>query len=333
MNEDIIKLKQENERLSRMAEIDWLTGLYNRGTSEQKINQLLEKTSMGILFVIDVNHFKQVNDRYGHIAGDHLLQEIARILGFMVLRKDILGRIGGDEFVVYMPVERDKHFAEDRSRQIKERLADIPLADAKTKLSVSIGWAVFQEGDDYQTLFDRADQRLLKEKRARDRKSSGDFKAVNNGIDMDIKRIRAELSEHDLIQGAYCQDYDTFKSIYRFVERRMQRVQSSAYIILFTLTDDEGAFPSLRERECQMMILSEKIQDNLRATDVYTQYTSGQFLVMVSDVTADLAEMIAKRIQGAFYRDFDEKKEHILLHHCYPLTPVEPIMRIRNTEI
>lgn len=333
MNEDIIKLKEENERLSRVAEMDWLTGLYNRGSSEEKINQLLEKTETGLMLVIDVNHFKQVNDRYGHIAGDHLLQEIARILGFMALRKDLIGRIGGDEFVIYMPITKDKHFAEGRIQQIKERLASISLKEANTKLSVSIGWAIYQEGDDYQSLFDRADQKLLKEKRARDRKNGGRFADVQSGIDMDIKRIRTELTEHDLVKGAYCQDYDTFKSIYRFVERRMQRMKSSAYIILFTLTNDEGDFPSLREREQQMILLSEKIQENLRATDVYTQYTSGQFLVMVSDVTEELAEMIAERIQRAFYNDYEEKAEHILLHHCYPLTPVEPPTKIKKVGI
>ena len=147
---------------------------------------------------------------------------------------------------------------------------------------------------------------------------------------MDIKQIREELSEHDLIKGAYCQDYETFKGIYRFMERRLHRTKSNVYIILFTLTNGEGDLTSLADREAGMGYLKDRIQGCLRSADVFPQYSSGQFLVMVSDVTCELAEMIAERIETAFYKDQKRGTEDLLLHHCYPLTPVRPAITVRQ---
>lgn len=332
MKEDITRLKQENERLSHIAETDWLTGLYNRGAVEEKVNRLLEKTGTGIMLVIDVDHFKQINDRFGHIAGDHVLQQIAKILKLMVLKNDIVGRIGGDEFVIYLPVNRDKRFAETRSRQIKDRLAELSMPDVAIKLSASVGWSIYEEGDDYQTIFDRADQNLLKAKRIRDRKEKEKRTADSTGIEMDVKSIRQELSEQELIKGAYCQDFETFKGIYRFMERRLHRAKGSVYIILFTLTNGKGDFSSLSNREAEMTHLGKKIQSCLRSADVFTQYSSGQFLVMTSDVTEEAAEMIAMRIQNAFYEGMPEDSGGLLLHYCYPLTPAEPDVTVRISD-
>lgn len=332
MNEDIIKLMKGNERLSYIAETDWLTGLYNRGAVEKKVNLILETSGVGIMLAIDVDHFKQINDRFGHIAGDHVLQQIARILKLMVLKNDIVARIGGDEFVIYLPVNRDKHFAEERGRQIKERLAALSLPDAMIKLSVSVGWGIYEDGDDYQTIFDRADQNLLKKKQIRDRKEKQKKTIDSNGIEMDVKQIRQELSEQELIKGAYCQDFETFKGIYRFMERRLHRSNGSVYIILFTLTNGKGDLPSLSDREVQMIHLRKKIQGCLRSADVFTQYSSGQFLVMVSDVTEETAEMIAVRIQSAFYTELPGVSDGLLLHHCYPLTPAEPTINTRLSD-
>lgn len=173
MREDIAKLKAENERLSRIAETDWLTGLYNRGAVEKRVNQSLAKTGTGIMLVFDVDYFRQVNTRCGHITGDHTLQEIARILRVMVLPRDIVARIGGDEFVIFMPVNRDSHFAQERSQQIKNRLAAISLPDDAVMLSVSAGWAVAEENDNYQSVFERADRILLTAKPKMGRRRNG----------------------------------------------------------------------------------------------------------------------------------------------------------------
>ena len=95
-------LKDENTRLRVLAEHDWLTGLYNRRAAEAHVDEALLKNGGGMLLVLDIDHFKQVNDRYGHLIGDALLCEAARTLRDIFFPRDIIGRVGGDEFIIYI---------------------------------------------------------------------------------------------------------------------------------------------------------------------------------------------------------------------------------------
>ena len=95
-------LKDENTRLRVLAEHDWLTGLYNRLAAEAHVDEALLKNGGGMLLVLDIDHFKQVNDRYGHLIGDALLCEAARTLRDIFFPRDIIGRVGGDEFIIYI---------------------------------------------------------------------------------------------------------------------------------------------------------------------------------------------------------------------------------------
>ena len=327
MKQDWAALKEENEILSKLASHDWLTSIYNRGATETKINQLLAEKKTGVLFVLDVDQFKQINERYGHITGDSVLQEVVRILSLMTFKHDILGRVGGDEFVIYMPLAQNQNFVDERCRQIRSRLLGIQMTNPLINgISVTVCGSLYQPGDDYKSLFDRADQLLLSEKRKKNKKpfltaAEERRSAARKGIEIDMALIRTELSEQELTTGAYCQDYDTFKSIYRFVERRLRRSGESAYIILFTLTDKNGDFPKLLTRENQMDTLKSVTQYSLRLGDVFTQYSSCQYLVMVSDVDGQNAELIARRISEAFYAETADIEDKLLLHHCYPLKP------------
>lgn len=255
-----------------------------------------------------MDHFKQINDRYGHIAGDCVLQEVVRILNLMTFKQDILGRIGGDEFVIYMPLEQNQNFIDERCYQIRIRLLGIQMTNPLINgISATVCGSLYQPGDDYKSLFDRADQLLLAEKRKKDRKpvvaaAEQRRSAARKSIDIDMALIRSELSEQELISGAYCQDYETFKRIYRFVERRLRRSSESVYIILFTLTDKNGDLPKLLTREKQIDTLKSVIQHSLRLGDVFTQYSSCQYLIMVSDVNSQNVELIAQRISESFFQ-------------------------------
>lgn len=327
MKQELASLKEENRILSELANQDWLTGIYNRGATETKINQILAEKKAGVLFVLDIDQFKQINDRYGHITGDSVIQEVVRILNLMTFKNDLLGRVGGDEFVIYMPVNQDQKFVDERCRQIRSRLLGIQMSTPLINgISATVCGSIYQPGDTYRSLFDRADQLLLTEKQKRNKKPASlpaEQRKIRakKGIDIDMALIRGELSEQELTPGAYCQDYETFKSIYRFVERRLRRSGESAYIILFTLTDKAGDFPTLLTRESQMDTLKSVIQSSLRLGDVFTQYSSCQYLVMVSDVDSLNVEIISQRISDTFYEETSEITDKLLLHHCYPLKP------------
>ena len=321
MERVIAQLQQENERLAQLAQRDWLTHLYNRMATQEKVDEAIAQRQTGLLLVIDVDQFKQINDRYGHIAGDQVLQQIAQVLRYLAFKSDIVGRVGGDEFVLYMPLEQDERFVKERARQIKARLREIPVGGASFPLTSSVGGSLYQPGDDYQSLFDRADQHLLEEKRRRRGRAAKPARGGRDGIAIDMQLIREELSEQQPAPGAYCQDYETFQRIYRFVERRLQRVVGSVYVILITLTDGRGDYPALADRGAQMDTLKEVILHSLRMGDVFTQYSSCQFLIMASDLEARDIDVITGRICEHFYRAVGS--EDLLLHHCYPLQPAQ----------
>ena len=102
----IQRLKEENERLNHRAGHDWLTGLYDREGAEEKINRLIRERGCGVMILLDVDRFRRINSRHGHIVGDHVLSSIAAVLDSMVFRHDVVGRVDDDEFVVFMPVNQ-----------------------------------------------------------------------------------------------------------------------------------------------------------------------------------------------------------------------------------
>ena len=76
----IQRLKEENERLNHRAGHDWLTGLYDREAAEEKINRLIQERGCGVMILLDVDRFRRINSRYGHIVGDHVLSSIDAVL-------------------------------------------------------------------------------------------------------------------------------------------------------------------------------------------------------------------------------------------------------------
>lgn len=327
MKNVLTSLKNENKRLSQQAEIDWLTGLNNRMATEEKVNKRLKTFKAGVLFVLDIDNFKSINDRYGHLAGDQVLQGVAGILKNMVLRYDILGRIGGDEFVIFMSVNPGPDFIDQRCSQIKQQFLDLPRSQfIVSKLSVTVCGSNYQMWDDYQRIFDRADQKLIKEKELHRKKPGNTDNRLEitnkmKSLEADMEQVSQELSEDNPDAGAFCQDYDCFVSIYRFVKRRLQRVNSSVYSLLFTLSDDCGDFPDLPARIILMEELHDIIQRSLRAGDVFTRYSGCQYLVMVSDATDLQTDIIAERIQEKFVNASSFSGKYKLLYKRYPLKP------------
>lgn len=319
----IQQLEEENRQLRIMVEQDWLTGIYNRGTIEYKINQQLKLHHKGALFVLDVDHFKQINDQYGHICGDIALKKIASALKKITLEEGIAGRIGGDEFVIFYPSIENNISIEQKRKEIRALLKQIQINN-DISLYVSICGCIYRPQDDYISMFHRADALLVKEKHIR---RNLDKDQVYNDIHMsenllvDVALIRKELREQEIIPGAFCQDYQSFQNIYRFIERRMSRNQGEAGLILFTLMDAKGTYPSFEKQEQCMSALKQIIQSSLRLGDVFTQYSGFQFLVMALDTKEEGIQCIVERIQKAF----DEHvclKGKLLLYHDFPLEAV-----------
>ena len=95
------------------------------------------------MILLDVDRFRRINSRHGHIVGDHVLSSIAAVLDSMVFRHDVVGRVDDDEFVVFMPVDQYEKFLQQRCRQIRYRLKTMELpGGAEISISLSTGGAI-----------------------------------------------------------------------------------------------------------------------------------------------------------------------------------------------
>lgn len=163
---DISKQKLLEEELVKQAQMDGLTGIYNKEAAEKKIADLVETRRMGHLFMMDVDNFKQINDAYGHAKGDEVLVYLGSILRQVFRREDVVGRIGGDEFVAFVCGEgiSESRIAE-RARLILERLQHY-LEKGGIEVTISIGIASCPEnGETYEDLYRAADQAMYCAKR------------------------------------------------------------------------------------------------------------------------------------------------------------------------
>ena len=328
VDQELDMLKDENTRLRVLAEHDWLTGLYNRRAAEAHVDEALLKNGGGMLLVLDIDHFKQVNDRYGHLIGDALLCEAARTLRDIFFPRDIIGRVGGDEFIIYILGGCSQEAVDGRAAQLAERLRKAGRRyGMQWNLSFTLGLAEKQAGDDYISLFDRADQMLLARKKARRaRRADSADAGGERSICTDMALIRRELREKDPPKGAFCQDYETFKQIYRFVERGLKRSGQSAYILLMTLTDAQGQFVPLAAREEYMSRLSDDLQASLRSGDLFAPYSGCQYLLMVLGASSENAAVIAGRIHTRFMSRVAPDAGLLLRYDVYPMgeLPLQP---------
>lgn len=173
MGQEVQNLKTEMENLSLAAMTDQLTSLHNRRAYEIAIQDHIHRAEQQhtrcSLLLIDIDRFKVFNDNYGHQVGDKVLAYVALALKQCVRGDDFVARYGGEEFVVLLP-NTHFHDALQVAETLRERISERRLAIGKDKklslgaITVSIGLASLQEGDDADTLFSRADKALYEAK-------------------------------------------------------------------------------------------------------------------------------------------------------------------------
>lgn len=157
-------LTQANAELLKLATHDALTGVYNRRRFDEKLGEcslLFERTGRAFaLLFIDADHFKRINDTFGHATGDEVLHQLARLIQDSVRLTDFVARYGGEEFAVLLPEIEDEQSAAVVAENIRARVADasFPLVGQVT-VSIGIGMAEASDGNT-TALTKRADQQL-----------------------------------------------------------------------------------------------------------------------------------------------------------------------------
>ncbi|WP_343208736.1 transporter substrate-binding domain-containing diguanylate cyclase [Anaerolentibacter hominis] len=153
---------QERNALREKAQLDSLTHLYNAETVRNLVIQniqLLKEGKSAALILVDVDHFKRINDTYGHMAGDKTLCQVADYLRNSVRAGDVVGRPGGDEFMIYLNGAIDRYGLEIKCKDLCRGINELEL-DGQEPLSISIGAVRALPGDEYEVLYKKADEAL-----------------------------------------------------------------------------------------------------------------------------------------------------------------------------
>ena len=179
--------KQENKILSSLVNFDPLTGILNRGAVQNALDRLIgpfpstecvkrrtddgTETSLNLaLLFLDIDYFKKVNDVHGHQTGDDVLQEVAAAIGKVLRTTDVLGRWGGEEFIVILPETSDQG-ALETAEKIRKAVSEInfTVEGELIPTTISIGVACADEWQPWKNLVGAADAALYQAKsRGRD---------------------------------------------------------------------------------------------------------------------------------------------------------------------
>lgn len=159
LSERIRETQRLAARMTELANSDPVTGLYNhRAFFEQSGKRLAEGPAY--LMVLDLDDFKNVNDTYGHLAGDEVLKQVGRLLKEATRRVDVLGRVGGDEFAVLCPGVSTDEIAVRIAERIIRKVNENAGATIGQPVHISIGLASKQPDDTVRDLYQRADEAL-----------------------------------------------------------------------------------------------------------------------------------------------------------------------------
>ena len=295
--------------LSEEASTDKLTGLLNKVSVNKRLESACREYR-GALLVIDMDHFKLVNDLYGHEAGDKIITAFSEILKHQFRSHDIVGRIGGDEFIAFLRNLSDAEAVKKIVRRLGEQLhavgEQILGADMTIPLGVSAG-AVLTEGNaDFKTLFGKADKALYAVKQngrhdcvvcdEEDRTNLTDEKSETT-----LNRMDMVLSERYVAQNAMWLGQEAFANIYRYMYRYIQRYHEKAYKILFTVTPEADMTET--DFADAMGKLGESIKNTLRNSDIMMQNVSNQFFLFLPMVSEEDIQKVIDRIQNAWVRN------------------------------
>lgn len=297
-------LEQALDQETIKSYTDALTGLKNRAYLEKELKKLLEEGHRGTLFMTDLDNFKSMNDTYGHMVGDAVLQNFADTLQMYSKDDDILCRLGGDEFVAFFTDVTDLNEASDKAAGVIKTFAEKMGAMGYAGIvSVSIGAKIAESGETFENLYSDADDTLyfVKEKG----KNSYHFwskdgvvsdiqlQAIDTDAELeDIHRMISEEQGQD--KGAFHVEYDDFKKLYDFSMRTVGRSNRDVQTLLFTLssggTNTEVAMDDIME------ILKQTVISSLRCVDTGTKYSCSQYIVLLMDTDLENGRAVAGRV-------------------------------------
>lgn len=300
---NILQTVEKIQGLKRAAVTDKMTGLLNKASSEAEITRLC-KTAQGALLMIDLDNFKLVNDIYGHAMGDKILICFAEILKAVVRPVDVVGRLGGDEFIAFCQNVHDEVVIEKKSRFINKYLLDAAKElmgeDMNIPLGASIGCVIVpDEGNNFSELAEKADKALYAVKQNGKHGfifytdlSQDDEKAEAQSTN--LANVIKIFSERGKNRGAFLLPFENFRIVFQFMSRMNMNYHSEISILLCSLKEKENAGP-LSENILDEFV--DVLVNSLRQSDVVTKNGKNQCVVILPRTSASNINSVIERIK------------------------------------
>lgn len=166
--DDIVASAKERQNLEILASTDIMTGILNRGSGERKVIDAMANEKTGMLCILDVDKFKDINDDYGHNVGDKVLRGIADILKLTFRDEDIIFRLGGDEYAVYVMNLSNEEDGKVVMNRVFKEISQMDIPELKGReICVSAGAVFYKEGDkrSFEDLYKLADSDVYESKK------------------------------------------------------------------------------------------------------------------------------------------------------------------------
>ncbi len=285
------------ESLTEEATVDKLTGFLNKSSGTNRVSKLCE-SSTGALVIMDLDSFKLVNDLFGHDMGDRVLQVFSNILRHSTRERDVISRIGGDEFMAFFTDIMNENAVRSLSERLNSALAEeaarLMGEDYGIPLGISIGVVMVPEyGRDYDTLFALADSALyyVKQngKHGFNVYDHTEMTKISEGgdLDNDLERMTRILEERDE-RGALLLGREAFAIAYRSSIRLCTEYGGEFTRVLFELLLRDGAGKKrLPEASSWFGYM---LQRTLRKSDLIMQISTNQFYVLLNKRTQEEIE-------------------------------------------
>ncbi len=276
---NILQTVEQIEGLKRNASTDALTGLLNKSSVEEELQRICSQAH-GALLMIDLDSFKPVNDIYGHAMGDKLLMSFSDILRVSVRPNDVLGRVGGDEFIAFCYGMNDEPGIANKVASINEYIVksarELMGEDMSIPIGASVGCVfVPMSGTEFSALAKKADKALYEAKQNgkhgycvySEERDEGAEQKSSSLVDLGIV-----LDERNPGNGAMKLSFEEFRTVYRFLQRTLGIFNKTVSLLQFSLP--KGTSPETEEEFLSVLCTT------LRTGDVVTK-NGAHFLVLL----------------------------------------------------
>ncbi|MCR4896469.1 MAG: diguanylate cyclase [Lachnospiraceae bacterium] len=299
------------ESLTEEAAVDKLTGFFNKVSGTERIASLCDNGS-GALAVMDLDNFKLVNDIFGHDMGDRVLRAFSEVLRHNTREKDVISRIGGDEFMCFFEgvaqSEAVASMSERMNEQFLKEAAALMGEDHGLPLGISFGVIMVPEyGRDYETLFSLADSELYSVKQ----NGKSGFSIYDRSVTReDLSDLTpARMMERAIMiaeeragnEEAILLGREAFPIVYRFLRRYQRTFGGRSARILFELRT-EGEREEAAPIE-DVSAFGRSLRSTLRPCDLITQCRANQYFVLLPECTPEEAGKAVDSVLAAWEQD------------------------------